>query len=134
MNQSKALVDTRRSKYQVGQVWRYRNRLGEDSSTITIVKVELQHSESVVVHITVSNVKIHSEELNRDSEISHMPFSEEALETSVVELLDMVVDLPDFEDGYEDWKEAFLNGNAGVFSVSVAKAVDFIEKAMSSAE
>ncbi|GAB2770723.1 hypothetical protein HNQ93_000535 [Hymenobacter luteus] len=134
MNSSTALVDVTSSKYQVGQVWKYKNRPNEDKSTVTVVKVELQHSKAVVVHVAVSKVKLHAEEPNAENEISHMPFSEDALDSSVTELLDVVVDLPDFEEGYETWKESFMRGEAGFFSVSVAQAVDFIDRTINSCE
>ena len=33
-------------------------------------------------------------------------------------------------DGYLQWKEAFDNGEGGVFTIEVKDVVDFIEKSM----
>jgi hypothetical protein len=136
MDSLELLTDTESSKYRVGQVWQYKNRVGEEDSTFTVVKVELQYAKTVVVHIAVSNIKLSlpGEGPEKESEISHIPFSEEALDASVLTLLDAVVDLPAFEEGYETWRSAFLDGQAGMFSVEVAQAVNFMEKALNSDE
>jgi len=60
----------------------------------------------------------------------HLPFSEAAIEKSVTALLADSAPLPAFEDGYREWRTAYEAGEAGVFTVSVAEAVSFIEAAL----
>jgi hypothetical protein len=43
----------------------------------------------------------------------------------------MVVEsLPDFEEGYNQWKEAFDQGQAGWFTTSISDVVQFMEDAL----
>jgi len=37
------------------------------------------------------------------------------------------VDLPDYEEGYTMWKEAFDAGSAGVYTITIAEAIDVME-------
>ena len=56
-----------------------------------------------------------------------MPFSEQAIDKSVVRLLKENVELPDFEDGYQTWRKAFAANHAGIYAISVAEAVTVVE-------
>lgn len=120
------------SRYQEGQVWRYETRVGEENSTLTILLVESYPRVGTIVHICVEWVQLQpvgSPEgtVNR---IAHMPFGEGALDASVTELAGQTSVLPDFTDGYVDWRRAFEAGDAGIFVIPVAQAVEFIEQAM----
>ncbi|MFD2721127.1 hypothetical protein ACFST9_20600 [Hymenobacter monticola] len=127
------LQDITTSKYKVGQVWAYQTRSNEPHSVITIVKVELQHGTAVAVHIHVDGLNLKPADPGGipGTTASHLPFSEEALDASVTNMVDHVVVLPDFEEGYMMWREAFLEGKAGIFSLTVAEVMDFIESTMS---
>jgi hypothetical protein len=35
--------------------------------------------------------------------------------------------LPDFAPSYAEWRRAFESGKGGVFTITVAKGVDFVE-------
>ena len=126
------LQDVTTSKYKVGQVWAYQTRPSEHHSILTVVKVELQHGTAVAVHIHVDGLKLKPAEPGGlpGTTASHLPFSEEALDASVTNMVDHVVVLPDFEEGYMMWREAFLEGKAGIFSLTVAEVMDFIESTM----
>ena len=127
------LQDVTTSKYKVGQVWAYRTRPNEPNSSLTVVKVELQYGTAVVVHIHVDDLNLKPAESGGlpGTTASHLPFSENALDASVTNMIDHVVVLPDFEEGYMMWREAFLEGKAGIFSLTVAEVIDFIESTMS---
>ena len=60
-------------------------------------------------------------------DVNHMPFAEEAIEKSGVKLLQEKIELPDFEEGYRIWREAFDARRAGIYMITVAKAVDAME-------
>src|SRR5712664_3426093 len=79
------LMDTNSSYYKVGQVWRYRTRPGEEASTLTIVKVESEPKLGIIVHVSVSGLKIRSSKSKTGfaENISHLPFAEEAIRSSV---------------------------------------------------
>jgi hypothetical protein len=120
------------SRFQVGQVWQYRTRLNDIKSVLQIVEVDLLHSKEIAVHIQVRGLNMQSSPTEPNEGIaSHLPFSEEAIEASVTNLLQQDSPLPDdFEEGYEVWREAFLEGNAGIFSVTVAEVIDMIDDTM----
>jgi len=118
------------SRFQPGQVWSYRTRPGEEGSRLTVVKVEPHEKLGTIVHVRVEGVsqKMLTVPGGVCTVIRHMPFAEEAVQQSVVELLDDdgPVDAS-FEEGYGIWKEAFDKGKAGVFTITVAETITFCE-------
>ena len=115
--------------FEVGQVWSYETRPGEPDSTFTVVKVEtlFWHGEDTeMVHIFVEGLVIRGIEGNTITSISHLPFSAEALAGSVTELLETRDSLPDFQSGYDTWRERFDSGLSGVFIIPLAEVIDSI--------
>lgn len=121
------------SKYAPGQVWTYRTRPGEESSRITILKVDQHDKLGNIIHIHVSNVAIKSPSAPDGvaKVIHHSPYTEKAIDDSVLELGAENVELPDFQEGYDTWKEAFDKSEAGVFSISVSEGVAAMEQVLS---
>jgi hypothetical protein len=56
-----------------------------------------------------------------------MPFLEAALEECLTGLERETAELPDYEEGYRLWREAFEKSEAGVFSIPVNQAIDFVQ-------
>ena len=128
-----ALQETSDSDFRPGQVWKYRTRAGEEGSRFVVCKVEVDPRLGTIVHVALEGVKINSP-TSPDGivrAVGHMPFAEEALRKSVVEVEQDLAELPDYEDGYTTWKEAFDSGNAGIFTISVSEGVAFMEEAVS---
>jgi hypothetical protein len=123
------LTDIEDSKYQVGQVWKYKARPEEPNSTFTVLKVENWPKTGTIVHVRVDDVRIHvvSEDTLYKS-VDHMPFSKEAIDLSALTLLKTSKTVPDFSEGYEQWREAFLLGKAGVFSITLKEGVKYMEQ------
>jgi hypothetical protein len=119
-------------KYKVGQVWKYQTRKGEEKSTLTIVGVEKHKKLGQIINIYVGGLKIKN--LNADNgfsdEIQHLPFSKEAIDKSVTKLIGTAKQLPDYKDGYDEWRTAFDNEQAGVFTISVKESIDVMEKTL----
>ena len=114
-------------KYEAGQVWKYKTRESEKDPNMVVLKVESDESNEII-HICVVNVAIQNPD---DSEkpidyISHMPFSREAIDSSVIDCVGST-EVPDFSEGYDAWKEGYTKGEAGVFSIPVSKAVEYME-------
>jgi hypothetical protein len=126
------LVDTDQGKFHVGEKWNYRARLGEDGSTLTVVKVELSPKLGVIVHVSLDGLRIKSPHAPSgvSETIGHMPFAEQALEKSVTSLVSSNATLPAFTEGYQEWRRAFDAGKGGIFTIPVAEGVSFIETAM----
>ena len=61
-------------------------------------------------------------------DISHMPISVDSLKASVTELVNTAESLPGYEEGYGIWREVFDSGKAGIFTISVAECVEFMEQ------
>ncbi|WP_395372896.1 hypothetical protein [Marinicella sp. W31] len=115
--------------FKKGQAWKYHARGNEPESRVIVLKVEQYENAGEVIHISVVGLSMKNKHdsswLGKD--ISHMPFSKEALMKSVI-TFDKMVEVPDFSEGYVIWKDAFDKGKAGVYSVSVSEVVDFMEQ------
>jgi hypothetical protein len=117
-------------KFEAGQIWSYENRPNEDKSTIMILKVEMYESLGVVIHIAIDNLHIKDSDGKEHEYISHLPFSKDALNKSITTLLNENQALPDFDEGYDSWKSAFDAKEAGIWSVIVSEAVEYMEEAL----
>jgi hypothetical protein len=126
------LTDATEAKFHVGERWQYKTRPGEESSSLTIVKVEQSTRTGTIVHVSLDGLKVRNptSPSGYSPTIAHLAFAETAVEESVVSLLTTVAALPSFEEGYSLWRDAFDQGKAGVFSVPVAQGVDFIESTL----
>jgi hypothetical protein len=118
-----------KSKYKVGQVWSFKSRPSEPNARLTIVKIESDGKLGNIIHVQVDNVKIKTsaEPVKYTHLVSHMPFSEAAIDSSVTGKLGEVAELPDFQEGYAEWRNSFGAGKAGVFSIPVGKSVEYME-------
>jgi len=120
------------SKYKIGQMWSCKTRPDEKDSYFIVVKIDANEKLGNIIHIALRNLKMKNP--NSPDGISdganHLPFSEKAISESEVKLLKEKVDLPNFEEGYEMWKEAFNAKRAGIYTTTIAKVVDVMEKGL----
>jgi hypothetical protein len=131
-NEKMTFTDTQNSEFKVGQVWNYKTRSNETNSTLTICKVETVEKLGTVVHISISDVKIKSPQ-NKDGEaqvISHLPFAESAVKQSVTQILRVGVAPTNYVEGYQIWRNAVENGKGGVWTVTVAEAINAMESTL----
>lgn len=104
-----------------GQVWKYKTRQGEQASTLTILKVESYKDLGRVIHIRVDSIRmINPLKSNVVTDIPHLPFKEDAVKKSVTELVRKSPVIPEFQEGYDTWKSAYLAGKAGAFDTTVS--------------
>ncbi len=101
--------------FKSGQLWKYYTRRGDENSRVLILKVETYKNEDLI-HVTIIGEGIGSP--------IHMPFSEIAVRDSVISICAHSIKLPNFEEGYYYWKQQFTAGNAGVYMISIAEALD----------
>ena len=120
------------TKYKVGQMWSYKTRPNEKDSYFIIVKIDADPKLGNIIHIALRNLKMKNPRSSDgfSDKANHLPFSEKSINESAVKILKEKVDLPDFEEGYQMWKEAFDQKRAGVYSITVAEAVDIMEKSL----
>lgn len=126
------LIETTDSKFKAGQVWKYKTRPNEEGSVLTIAKVENEPKHGNIIHITVTNLKIknpHAPSGYTDL-IGHMPLAERAVAERVTELTNEKPDLSRYKEGYQDWREAFDNGRAGIWTLPVSECVAAMETAI----
>ena len=121
------------NKYEVGQIWKYNTRSGEEGSRIYIVKTEVEDGYGIIYHIHVDGLKIKNPRMESglQNDISHAPVDRQTLDKSVTTLMGTSDEMPSIQEGYQAWKEAFDQGEAGVFNVPVADLARLYEQAIS---
>lgn len=126
------LHETTDSKYQVGQDYSFKSREFEPHARLTILKVEHQDKVGNIVHIWVDSVKVKTSQnpIKYSTIITHMPFSEAALDSSGLERIGEAKVIHDYQEGYNEWRTSFEKGKAGVFTIPVGKAVAYMEETM----
>jgi len=115
------------SKFKPGQVWTYSNRPGESASTFTILQIDRGEKLGVIVHIRVDGLRAHNPSGDLVPSVEHMPFTRDAVLLSVVRLVRIESSVPNLE-GYERWR----SDCGGVYTISIADAVDVMEKTLNS--
>lgn len=130
--QDSMLKDTTESRYKVGQKWSYKTRPGEEKSYFIVVKVENHPKLGNIIHVAVRDLKMKNPRSpdGISDKVNHMPFAEEAVNKSAVKILKEKVDLPDYREGYNMWREAFDAGHAGVYTITLAEAADVMETSL----
>jgi hypothetical protein len=118
--------------YETGQIWKYRTRNGEADSQIVILN-SLQVGIHTVYSICVEGTKLKNPWMQGgiQTTLPHSPVSEEVLDLSVLELIGIRQNpLDDYKDAFQEWKEPFDRGEAGYFTITVAKILDLTEQAV----
>jgi TonB family protein len=120
-------------KYKPGQKWSYKARPGEEDSYLIVLKVDNDEKLGNIIHIALRKLKMKNERSpdGVSENLNHMPFSQEALDKSGPKLLEEKTDLPDFAKGYQMWRDAFDAGRGGIYSITVAEAVNAVEAGLS---
>jgi|GEM_PF-1657354 len=119
-------------KFKVGQVWKYDNRKDEDSSTVTILKIEKYEKGDTIIHIRVDGVRIYSPNSpdHYTTSVDHMPFSIAAIGKSVTVLAGQNDHLPDFSEGYHHWRDAWNSNQGGYWTVNLKDAINGMDQVL----
>lgn len=118
------------SGFRAGQVWSFKARSGERGATLTVLLVERLPGIGEVVHFRLDGLHVRSPENPggfADS-IDHLPINGEALARSVTTLVRDEEPLPDFMDDVRAWRRLVATRRAGVYNMTVAEIVEFIEQ------
>jgi hypothetical protein len=115
--------------YEVGQVWEYKTRPGEEASRIYIAKIDEDEKLGRIFHIYVDGLRIKNKHTDSgyQNALPHSPVDKSTLDASVTNLINIVEDVPDVSEGYKAWKDAFDAGQGGVFNIPVAQIIEYIE-------
>jgi hypothetical protein len=114
------------SRYKPGQVWSFQTPADQPQALLTVLKVESHPKLSNIVHIALSGVSFS----NGGTNVQHMPFAEAAIDKSVISLIREGEPLPQFQGGYQQWRDAFDAGRGGVFTITVAEGLETIRTAI----
>lgn len=134
-NHKPHLRKAQNSDFRAGETWRYATRPHEGDSTLFVWRVETLPDGDNVVHIRVEGLRLVNPS-SPDEKIQvadHLPLFESALSTCVTQRVSTGDALP-MPDGYEEWRRAWEQGRAGVFSVAVSDIIEGLEAAMRGAK
>lgn len=107
------------SQFKKGQRWSYITREEDKGSTLVIGQVDKKFFKVSAIHVAVENVKGPDGET---TQINHFPFSEAALKSSVIKLLEDDAWInPATKKPIKKWQD---DPRAGVFEMTVAKTID----------
>ncbi len=109
-----------------GQVWSYKTRKSEEGSKLTVIKTD-KFDDQLIVHIQIDGLKLVKKKTGEiiSTSIEHLPISLEMFNKSVCKLESVVES--SINDGYLHWKKLFNQGEAGVWSVEIANAIEMTE-------
>ncbi len=109
------------SQFKKGQRWSYLTRQEDSESTLIIGQVDKKFFKVNAIHVAIEKV---TDPDGKTTEIGHFPFSEQALKSSVIKLIeeDVWVKLQ-MKKTIKEWQD---NPNAGVFTKSVANTIDAV--------
>ena len=115
--------------YVAGQLWSYKTRPGDESSTLLIDLVESVPKLGTIYHISVLRVQMPSLKDNSRGimDLPHFPVSRETLDKSALELVGTREPFEPYRNGYAEWRKAFDEGHAGIFTLTVADIVGAVE-------
>jgi hypothetical protein len=118
-------------EFKPGQIWSYQTRAGEEASKLYIARIDRGLGSRALFHLYIDGLQLKNPKFpgGEQDHLVHLPISREALEASVTELLQSDAAMPDISLGYADWLLSFEKGQAGVFTIPVAQAIQHIENA-----
>lgn len=130
------LEDAESAIYQVGDEWIYQTRSGEEISTFTVIKIDkttIDGEEKNIIHIAISDLSIDDPDGGQITAVPHMPFTEEALNRSALQPFNVVDPIPE-EDltAYQNWRERYLAGDATIFQITIANALNNLQASVQS--
>ena len=126
-NAKSNLKKVKDDKYKPGQVWSYKTRPGEETSTITILRVEEAPQRKRIVHIHVDGIKLKNcRGGNAPETVEHMPFDKVFIDASVTEMV-RKGPVPGYSDGYFEWRQGWDAGKAGFYTITVSQAIDVMQ-------
>lgn len=116
-------------KFRPGDVWTYKTREGEKNSHITVLKIESSPELGIIVHVAVDGIRLANCHGGPEPDnIPHMPFARRALEESVTENIATGGQVPDYQEGYKEWRAAYEKKRAGIYIISVSDAIGVAEE------
>lgn len=128
------MSDTASHDYQVGQIWAYHTRQGEEHSRLLITQIDHFEGHDTIFHLYIDQLEMKGPHTNAsapiNSELPHVPVTQSTLDESVTKLIGTASDLPDNSEGYTIWRTAFDDHKAGVFDLPLKDIVRCLEEVL----
>ena len=118
-----------RPDYAVGQSWSYQTRPNEDSSRIAIRRIDIEPEDGEVFHISILDVKLRNHRVpgGLQPAMNHAAVARATLDASLVEVKGAADSDESWRDGYAVWRQAYDNGDAGIFEIPIPEILGYIE-------
>jgi hypothetical protein len=118
-----------RPEFAPGQAWTYRTRPGEEASRIIIRKKDIEPEDGEVFHISILGVKLRNHRLpgGLQPAMHHAAVARPTLDQSLLSYEGDGDDDETWMDGYAVWRQAYDNGDAGIFDIPVSEILGYIE-------
>ncbi|HEY4092910.1 MAG TPA: hypothetical protein VGN46_15460 [Luteibacter sp.] len=118
-----------RPEFTPGQAWTYRTRPGEEASRIVIRKKDIEAEDGEVFHISILGVKLRNHRMPGGIQpaMHHAAVARATLDNSLLEYTGDGDDDESWMDGYAVWRQAYDNGDAGLFDIPVTGILSYIE-------
>lgn len=116
--------------YVVGQSWTYRTRPGEEASRVAIRRIDIEPEDGEVFHVSILGVKLRNHRLPGGIQpaMHHAAVSRASLDASLLEPDGQADAEVNWRDGYDVWRQAYDNGDAGIFDLPLADVLGYIER------
>ena len=117
-------------RYQPGQIWTYHTRPDEEESRAIVLRVDSDQELGHVIHIRIEGVFLEHAKTREllEGVIGHMPFSQDAMDKSLIDLVSNTPIQPEDLEGYHIWTQAHTQGKASVFTAPIADQISELEK------
>lgn len=126
-----------KTTYQQGQKWSYKTREGETASKVFIAKVDKHEKLDNIYHLYIEGIRLKNPYLESGVQdfLPHIPVSEKTLEQSLITLEnEAYTEEIDISEGYEEWREAFDRGKAGIYTISISEIIAIVEDTINTIE
>ncbi|SEM36225.1 hypothetical protein SAMN02800694_0789 [Luteibacter sp. UNCMF331Sha3.1] len=115
--------------YAVGQAWTYRTRPGEEASRVAIRRIDREPEDGEVFHVSILGVKLRNHRLPGGTQpaMNHAAVSRATLDASLLAHEGAADTDEAWRDGYAVWRQAYDNGDAGIFDLPIPEILGYIE-------
>lgn len=124
-------------RFEPGQVWRMLGRPQDNDPHVAVLAITRDETLGEIVSIAITGVNIRNAfvEGGVQTQLPHAPVTAEALRAAVTELVESdgpTAETPGFTEAYQQWREPYEAGEAGVFTIALTEILDIIEQAAAS--
>lgn len=119
-----------RPKYAPKQAWTYHARPGEEASRLMIRRIDIEPEDGEIFHVSLLGVRLRNHRVpgGLQPAMHHAVMTRSALDKSVREMIGEADADEAWKDGYAVWRQAYDNGDAGVFDIPAEKILGYIEQ------